>query len=259
MCNHAKRNMTDKIEDIPWFHPNVSRHTAESLLLQNGVDGTYMLRDSSKLGQYALSVRCDQAVQHFYVERTGDVYKFGHGEFSGVDDLTNHFANKPMIGSESGQMILLNCPYPRDIKEPNLYETVRVHVQLTQAGDNVKGPELSINSKEGYMTKLGYIFKTWKSRWFVLQKNELKYFKNKKSKRPIRALDLHECTQCARDSSIKGHFNVFRLVFPRRTFYMYSCTEQESRDWINLINWKLRQIREGAAEEHKEHEIIVQT
>ena len=52
---------------------------------------------------YYLTLRCDQAVQHFYVERTGDVYKFGHGEFSGVDDLTNHFANKPMIGSESGQ------------------------------------------------------------------------------------------------------------------------------------------------------------
>ena len=40
-----------------WFHPNVDRHTAESLLLQNGIDGTYMLRDSSKLGDYALSVR----------------------------------------------------------------------------------------------------------------------------------------------------------------------------------------------------------
>lgn len=40
-----------------WFHPGCDRHTAESLLLQNGVDGTYLLRPSSKPGDYALSVR----------------------------------------------------------------------------------------------------------------------------------------------------------------------------------------------------------
>jgi hypothetical protein len=33
---------------------------------------------------------------------TGEVFKFGHGEFSGVEDLLHHFTNKPLIGSESG-------------------------------------------------------------------------------------------------------------------------------------------------------------
>lgn len=240
----AKRSISDKINDLPWYHPNVDRHTAESLLLQNGVDGTYMLRDSSKLGDYALSVRCDQAVKHFPLTWTGTVFKFGHGEFNSVEDLLHHFTNKPLIGSESGQMTLLNYPYPKNIEEPNVYDTIRVHAEFSTATDNLRGPEFSINSKEGYLTKLGGLFKTWRIRWFVLQKNELKYFKDKFDKHPIRSLDLHECTECDRDSSIKGKFNVFRLVFPWRTFYMYSSTDQESNDWVQLINWKLRRIRE---------------
>jgi hypothetical protein len=44
----------------------------------------------------------------------------------------------------SGEMTLLNHPYPRNIEEPNLYETIRIHVQLTTADDNVKEPELSV-------------------------------------------------------------------------------------------------------------------
>ena len=38
-------------------------------------------------------------------------------------------------------------------------------------------PDLSTASKEGYLTKLGRLHKVWKTRWFVLYKNELKYYK----------------------------------------------------------------------------------
>jgi hypothetical protein len=47
--------------------------------------------------------------------------------------------------------------------------------------------------------------------------------------------------QIKRHYAIVAYFILFnfRLVFPFRTFYMYSCTEQETSNWINLINWKL--------------------
>lgn len=41
-----------------WYHGNLTRHAAEALLLSNGRDGSYLLRDSNeRMGLYSLSVR----------------------------------------------------------------------------------------------------------------------------------------------------------------------------------------------------------
>jgi hypothetical protein len=41
-------------------------------------------------------------------------------------------------------MTLLNYPYPRNIEEPNVYDTIRVHAEFSTAADHVKGPEFSV-------------------------------------------------------------------------------------------------------------------
>jgi hypothetical protein len=48
--------------------------------------------------------RCDSSVKHYPLTWTGTNYKFGHGEFDSVQDLLHHFQNKPLIGSESGEL-----------------------------------------------------------------------------------------------------------------------------------------------------------
>ena len=45
-----------------WYHPNSTRHIAESLLMQNSTDGAYLLRPSSHPGELALSVRLVDAI-----------------------------------------------------------------------------------------------------------------------------------------------------------------------------------------------------
>lgn len=51
--------------DFSWFHDNMTRNTAEALLLANGVEGTYLLRRSkNNPGMYTVSVRYD--VQHVH-------------------------------------------------------------------------------------------------------------------------------------------------------------------------------------------------
>ena len=40
-----------------WYHPNADRHIAESLLMQNAQDGSYLMRPSSIQGEFALSIR----------------------------------------------------------------------------------------------------------------------------------------------------------------------------------------------------------
>lgn len=232
-----------EIESLDWFHPNITRHTAESLLLQNGRDGTYLLRPSSKgCGEYALSVKFEQSVKHFNIVWNGTNIAFGHGTFRTIDDFVEHFKNKPLIGTESSQLVLLKVAYPRNVEEPNMYESVTVHAEFSTAEESADNINFSLNTKEGYLTKLGLHFKTWKTRWFVLRRNELMYYKEKFSKDPIRVLDLRECTECREDATTyRDKTNIFKLVFKWRTFYMYATTPQDMTEWVKRINWCLNE------------------
>jgi len=244
---------TLEVEDLQWYHPTLSRHTAESMLIQNASDGTYLLRPSSKgRGEYALSVKCEQAVKHFNILCTGTAIKFGQCQFSSAADFVEHFKNKPLLCGESGQVVLLKIPYPKDIEEPDMYECVTVHAECVSnhtdinnglSGDTINNLDFSVNSKEGFLTKMGQHFKTWKTRWFVLQRNELKYFKQKFSKNPIRTLDLNNCKDCSRDTTQKDKSCVFRLDMGNRVFLLYSVSEADMEDWIKRINWRLKANR----------------
>ncbi|KAK7819367.1 hypothetical protein U0070_025395 [Myodes glareolus] len=101
---------------------------------------------------------------------------------------------------------------------------------------------LQLGTKEGYLTKQGGLVKTWKTRWFTLQRNELKYFKDQMSPEPIRILDLTECSAVQFDYS-QERVNCFCLVFPFRTFYLCAKTGVEADEWIKILRWKLDSAR----------------
>ncbi|XP_065188334.1 dual adapter for phosphotyrosine and 3-phosphotyrosine and 3-phosphoinositide-like [Sycon ciliatum] len=238
------------IEDLEWFHKDISRHVAEGLLMANGVDGSYLLRTSTtKPGDYSLSVRCANSVKHISITWDGREYAFGMGRFKTLRDFAEHFENKPLIGGESGVLTLLKYPYPRTVDEPPAYETVRVHAEWgrTSSDETPAGPNpapTAIASKEGYLTKMGGHRKNWLTRWFVLVKNELRYYRARGDSEPLRALDLQQATEVARDTT-HGKTNCMRLVFPGRTFFMFAGSAQEADEWIGLLQWKLDQLRKG--------------
>lgn len=114
---HSGMAQNADIECLDWFHPNLNRHTAESILLQNGRDGTYLLRPSSKGGgEYALSVKFEQSVKHFNIVCNGISIVFGHASFRSINEFVEHFKNKPLIGTESSQLVLLKVSYLHLIK-----------------------------------------------------------------------------------------------------------------------------------------------
>ncbi|XP_063314671.1 dual adapter for phosphotyrosine and 3-phosphotyrosine and 3-phosphoinositide isoform X2 [Pelobates fuscus] len=230
---------------LPWYHGNLSRHAAEALLLTNGQDGSYLLRKSdSKDNVYSLSVRAKESVKHFHVHQSGSSFKFGFNEFATIKDFKQHFANQPLIGSESGTLILLKYPYPREVEEPSIYESVRVHtaMQTGRSESDLVPLAPSLGTKEGYLTKQGGRVKNWKTRWFILSRNELKYFKDQLSPEPIRTLDLSECSAVQFDYS-QEKVNCFCLVFPLRTYYFCAKTGAEADEWIKILRWKMSQIR----------------
>ncbi|XP_057309550.1 dual adapter for phosphotyrosine and 3-phosphotyrosine and 3-phosphoinositide-like isoform X2 [Hydractinia symbiolongicarpus] len=233
-----------EVEELDWFHPNLNRHHAEALLIQNGKDGSYLLRTStSHDGEYSLSCRCADSVKHFQIGWDGVYYTFGMGTFNSLAEFVKHFENKPLIGGESGVLTILKFPYPRDIEEPDKYETVRVHAEWkdrpTSMNDDVCQPA-SINSKEGYLTKQGGRFKSWKARWFVLCKNELKYYKTKGDKVPIRTLDLNKCTTIEEDFNT-GKEHTIRIEMPDRHFFVFAATQSEKQEWLDILQWKMNQ------------------
>ncbi|XP_016095633.1 dual adapter for phosphotyrosine and 3-phosphotyrosine and 3-phosphoinositide-like [Sinocyclocheilus grahami] len=121
----------DELESVSWYHYDLSRHAAEALLLSNGVDGNFLLRNSNKGPDwFALSVRAKDSVKHFHVRRQFGKYSFGFNEFPSLQDFCSHFANQPLLGSETGSLIVLRFPYPRQVEEPSIYETVCVHTAM---------------------------------------------------------------------------------------------------------------------------------
>ncbi|XP_065175652.1 dual adapter for phosphotyrosine and 3-phosphotyrosine and 3-phosphoinositide-like isoform X2 [Sycon ciliatum] len=236
----------DRLKRLRWFHPSLDRHTAEALLMANGCEGSYLLRPSvNHLGHFTLSIRTSDAVQHYDVRVEGETFHFGMGTFVSLKEFADHFDQMPVVGGESGILTQLMYPYPRDIVEPGMYESVRLHAEF--AGQDapgadeqaVRNSQLSIATKSGYMTKQGAIRKNWKTRWFTLRNNELKYFKKRGDEKPIRTIDLSSVEDIATDSS-KGKRNCFRLVMESRTYYIYTSTENEMEDWIEMIRWRKR-------------------
>jgi dual adaptor for phosphotyrosine/3-phosphotyrosine/3-phosphoinositide len=229
--------------DIPWYHPSLTRHVAESILLsKNTLEGTYLLRCSSSQNDWTLSARCKDTVKHYKVNWDGKYLKFGLGKFKTTAEFMEHFESHPVISGDSGFMITLSHPYPRDVSEFIEYiEPIEFGVlDETQDGHNTETSEvdLSLNTKSGYLTKLGGHRKNWKLRWFKLIKNELSYYSTKDSPTPLRTIKLSDAISVSEDKKIDNNFH-FRLVTTYRIFFMYTASESEMKEWIEKLQWKI--------------------
>ena len=50
--------------------------------------------------------RAADAVKHFQLYWRGDHFAFGHGIYDNVEELADHFDNKPLLGGESGTCVV---------------------------------------------------------------------------------------------------------------------------------------------------------
>ncbi|XP_077999399.1 dual adapter for phosphotyrosine and 3-phosphotyrosine and 3-phosphoinositide-like [Glandiceps talaboti] len=240
------------LEELEWYHGNQSRHVTESILLHNGRDGSYLLRTSeTNPGEYTLSVRSKDAVKHFRLQkgRSGALFKFGAFAFDSLGELLDHFDKQPVIGGETGSIIVLKYPYAKFIEEPPCYDTVKVHAAFgtpnrNSLDDDGLSQPPAVASKEGFLTKEGGIVKSWKLRWFVLCKNELKYFKTREETTPIRTLDLRECQGVDWDHHrLKNKENCFLIEFPERTYYFHATSYNEADEWVKILRWQVRHLQ----------------
>lgn len=242
-------NVKSGLQSVSWYHGAITRHIAEALLMANGMEGSYLLRDGKDAGTYSLSVRSKDSVKHFQITQVDQIYKFGITEFDSLDSLIKHFANQPLLGGASGNLVLLKYPYPKQVEEPDNYEDIVLQstVRSGATEDDLKYQTraTSLASKEGFLTKQGYVVKNWKTRWFVLSKYDLSYFSDRNKDKPIKTLNLLDCQGCIKCDDIGKNY-CFKLDFPDRTWYFHANTEEEQVEWMDIIKWKLKQIRKNS-------------
>ena len=257
----------DPMEALHWFHPQLTRHAAECMLIDNAPEGTFLLRPSSDGEGYVLSVKLSSSVQHVRVTiGPRGKYLFGNSSFENVRSLKRHFEmEKPVIGGDSNIRVALKFPYSRFVEESHQYTEVVHHAVTRYMSDssdsepeengtaatnhvNHFGGDISVNlrtmavsSKEGYLTKLGRIRKTWRVRWFILRNQFLSYYKTKQHRRPFGTLDLTEAISVDMDDTKEKEF-CFRIIMPSRTWYFLGNSLEDSQQWVELLRMKLTQL-----------------
>ena len=251
----GKNGESDPMLSLNWYHPHLTRHAADCMLIDNAPEGSYLLRASSDFqtdGSYVLSVKLSSSVQHVKIVTSEAGYRFGNSTFQNVESFRKHFElERPVIGGDSGVTVLLRFPYARFINEARVYTDVVHHAvtnmldSSTESEEDTQSegslnemPHQAISSKEGFMTKQGKIRKNWKCRWFVLRNNMLSYYKKKLSRRPIDRLDLSRALAVEFDNS-KQKDGCFRIELPNRTYYMYAASPEDCHQWVELLRSKI--------------------
>ncbi|EGC32113.1 hypothetical protein DICPUDRAFT_38849 [Dictyostelium purpureum] len=87
---------------------------------------------------------------------------------------------------------------------------------------------------EGYLTKEGGGFKSWKKRWFILRGGDLSYYKTKGETVPLGIIHLNTSGHI-KNSDRKKRVNGFEVQTPSRTYFLCSETEEERTKWIEIL------------------------
>lgn len=233
--------------------------------MANGREGSFLLRDVPC--GHCLSVRGRDAVKHFKIEQKPDGIFFAHSSFNDVDELLNVLANQVILcgnpgdlskNFDQGTLLTLKYPYPKDVEEPDTYDeimmlhsTICSNATLKDLDEQLQGAPLA--SKSGFLTKQGGSVKNWKTRWFVLVRNEFSYFADRSSDKPIRTLNIEECIEIGKcDVPTKTH--CFYLTFPDRTWYFSSKSIEDMKEWISILNWKIERVKDQQNEKTKKRQ-----
>ncbi|KAM6934932.1 cytoplasmic protein NCK2a [Xenentodon cancila] len=91
-----------------WYYGNITRHTAECVLNERGVEGDFLIRDSeSSPSDFSVSLKAAGKNKHFKVQLSDGVYCIGQRRFNSMDELVEHYKKAPIFTSEQGEKLYL--------------------------------------------------------------------------------------------------------------------------------------------------------
>jgi hypothetical protein len=87
--------------------------------------------------------------------------------------------------------------------------------------------------KRGFLTKQGEKNKGWRKRYFILQENELSYYKSEKDSTPAGTIILEPSTMISFiDERQVEKQNCFAIVLGKRTYYLNCDDDEQLNEWI---------------------------
>ncbi|XP_045468665.1 tyrosine-protein phosphatase corkscrew-like [Harmonia axyridis] len=96
-----------------WFWPHLSGPEAEKLLMERGVDCSFLARPSlNNPGDFTLSVRRHDQITHIRIQNSGDFLDLYGGEkFATLSELVEHYMeNRGQLKEKNGDVIELKYP-----------------------------------------------------------------------------------------------------------------------------------------------------
>lgn len=130
-------NSTDPTTER-WFHGHISSKEAETVMLDKGKNGSFLVRESqSKPGDFVLTVRIDDSITHVKIRCADGSFDVGGGDkFNDLKDLVEHYKKSPMV-ERSGRVVQLKVPYNATrINASNIEDRVS---ELLKENGNVDG------------------------------------------------------------------------------------------------------------------------
>lgn len=110
-----------------WFYPNPGRKEAEGMLLNEGQDGSFLVRSSQHYpGDFTLCVRRGRAIGHFRIQTGGGgsslgaYYELGR-KFATLDSLLQFHTANPGQLSDNGTVFELKHPLYEDVAKERWY------------------------------------------------------------------------------------------------------------------------------------------
>mmetsp|Transcript_26623 Transcript_26623/g.29675 ORF Transcript_26623/g.29675 Transcript_26623/m.29675 type:complete len:429 (+) Transcript_26623:2072-3358(+) len=98
--------------------------------------------------------------------------------------------------------------------------------------------------KEGWLTKQGGSWKSWKRRWIVLKGETLFYFKTRKDKDVTGTIELTKDSFTKKDDKKKY---CFAVGTEKRVFFMFPDTQIEQDEWMNTIGQVIDNLRKPSS------------
>ena len=97
--------------------------------------------------------------------------------------------------------------------------------------------------KQGFLTKQGGRFKTFKTRFFaLLDDGRMKYYRKIDDDVALGEFSIRQMTETRRLHFPKENLHGFEIVTPQRNWRFQCLTEKEANDWINVVHAVLAHI-----------------
>ncbi|XP_018348240.1 PREDICTED: tyrosine-protein phosphatase corkscrew isoform X2 [Trachymyrmex septentrionalis] len=130
----SRPNNSNMVVSRRWFHPNITGLEAEHLLMERGVDSSFLARpSSSNPGDFTLSVRRNGEVTHIKIKNAGDFYDLYGGEkFATLSELVQFYMeNDGQLREKNGEIIELK--HPLNCADPTTERWFHGHLSAKEA------------------------------------------------------------------------------------------------------------------------------